>query len=89
MSVQLCNARLRPLSASSIVALDSRFEVGCGQSAKRRNPVIAKLDDGFGGIVFGEEGQRWEVMMIDGFLAHSEIVDHLKIRLRHYLSDNS
>lgn len=51
--------------------------------------LVAKLDDGFGEVTFGEEGQQWEIMSIDGFLAHPGVVEHLKIRLQHYLSENS
>lgn len=48
---------------------------------------VAQLADGFGDIVFGEEGQRWEIMSIQHFLTHPQVVSHLKDRLRHYLAE--
>ncbi len=46
---------------------------------------VAQLAGGFGEIVFSEEGQRWEIMSLQHFLAHPQVVGHLKDRLRHYL----
>ncbi|MGD9476712.1 NUDIX domain-containing protein [Shinella sp. G-2] len=48
---------------------------------------VAHLAEGFGDIVFGEEGQRFEIMSLQQFLAHPLVVDNLKDRLRHYLAE--
>lgn len=48
---------------------------------------VAHLDGGFGTVAFGDEGQRWEIMSIARFLDHPHVVGHLKVRLRHYLSE--
>ena len=50
---------------------------------------VARLDDGFGDITFGEEGQRWEIMRVADFLAHPDVVSHLKVRLEDYLARHS
>ncbi|MGB3315263.1 MAG: NUDIX hydrolase [Albidovulum sp.] len=36
-------------------------------------------------IVFGDEGQFWEMMAIDAFLAHDRAITHLQNRLRDFL----
>ncbi len=36
-------------------------------------------------IVFGNEGQRWEMMPLEAFLAHERAVPHFKTRLRDFL----
>jgi 8-oxo-dGTP diphosphatase len=36
-------------------------------------------------IVFGDEGQRWEMMPVAAFLAHERAVPHFKARLRDFL----
>jgi 8-oxo-dGTP diphosphatase len=38
-------------------------------------------------IRFGSEGQRWQMMPVDSFLAHPSAVESLKHRLRDYLQD--
>jgi 8-oxo-dGTP diphosphatase len=37
-------------------------------------------------IVFGDEGQRWEMMGIGAFLAHDRAVPYLQARLRDFLA---
>lgn len=37
-------------------------------------------------IVFGDEGQRWEMMEIATFLAHDRAVPYLQTRLRDFLA---
>ncbi|WP_416423455.1 NUDIX hydrolase [Pseudomonas sp. App30] len=37
-------------------------------------------------VVFGDEGQRWEVTGVEAFLARSDGIDRLQARLREYLS---
>lgn len=39
-------------------------------------------------IVFSDEGQYWQLMDIQEFLAHPAAIDRLKHRLRHFLSSN-
>jgi 8-oxo-dGTP diphosphatase len=46
---------------------------------------VARLDKGFGKIVFGDKGQQWAVMPVAEFLAHPEAVGHRKNRLADYL----
>ena len=36
-------------------------------------------------IVFGDEGQRWDVMAYDAFFASDDVVPHLKGRFQDYL----
>jgi 8-oxo-dGTP diphosphatase len=36
-------------------------------------------------IVFGDEGQRWEMMPIEAYLAHERAVPHFKPRQRDFL----
>lgn len=50
--------------------------------------LVAHLPAGFGTITFGEEGERWTIMSVEEFLDHPEVVSHLKMRLRDYLSQN-
>lgn len=50
---------------------------------------VAKLEDGFGPIRFGDEGQQWAIMSIADFLDHPEVVESLKSRLSDYLLDNA
>lgn len=38
-------------------------------------------------IIFGEEGERWEMMAIDTFLNHPEAVSSLKVRLADFLKE--
>lgn len=40
-------------------------------------------------ICFGDEGERWEMMLIDTFLQHPESAPHLQSRLRDYLDARS
>jgi 8-oxo-dGTP diphosphatase len=40
-----------------------------------------------GDIVFGDEGERWEMMVIDHFLHHPEAIPSLKQRLADYLCE--
>lgn len=39
-------------------------------------------------VIFGEEGERWEMMAIDTFLNHPEAVASLQARLADFLSEN-
>jgi 8-oxo-dGTP diphosphatase len=41
----------------------------------------------FDHVVFGDEGQRWEVVPAQAFLAMDDAVDRLQHRLREYLAD--
>ena len=50
---------------------------------------VARLEHGFGQIKFGEEGQQWAIMSIADFLAHAEVIESLKNRLRDYLLENA
>jgi 8-oxo-dGTP diphosphatase len=36
-------------------------------------------------VVFGNEGQRWEMMPVEAFLAHEHAVPHFKTRLKDFL----
>ncbi len=36
-------------------------------------------------IRFGDEGERWEMMLVEAFLRHPDGVPHLQSRLRDYL----
>ncbi len=38
-------------------------------------------------IVFGDEGERWEMMLIEAFLDHPQAIASLKSRLADYLSE--
>lgn len=38
-------------------------------------------------IRFGDEGQYWQMMTFDEFLAHAEAITHLQVRLSDYLAD--
>ncbi|HEV7323091.1 MAG TPA: NUDIX hydrolase [Ensifer sp.] len=50
--------------------------------------LVAKLEDGFGPIRFGDEGQQWATMSIADFLDHPDVVESLKSRLRDYLAED-
>jgi 8-oxo-dGTP diphosphatase len=50
--------------------------------------LVADFPDGFGEVSFGEEGQQWRIMAVEDFLDHPEVVNQLKMRLRHYLAEN-
>lgn len=50
--------------------------------------LVGKLEDGFGPIRFGDEGQQWAMMSIADFLDHPDVVESLKSRLRDYLVEN-
>lgn len=50
---------------------------------------VAELEDGFGAIRFGDEGQQWAFMPIAEFLGHPKVVQSLKNRLRDYLVKNT
>lgn len=48
--------------------------------------LVANVDrDSFRSVAFGDEGEQWAIMTVDSFLHHSEVVGHLKHRLRDYL----
>uniref|UniRef100_A0A7C2AXP1 NUDIX domain-containing protein n=1 Tax=Pseudomonas graminis TaxID=158627 RepID=A0A7C2AXP1_9PSED len=47
---------------------------------------VAEVDDGlFDQVVFGDEGQRWQVMTVDAFLGMDTAVDRLQHRLRMFM----
>ncbi|WP_213875742.1 NUDIX hydrolase [Pseudomonas sp. dw_358] len=49
--------------------------------------LVATVAPGtFDQVVFGDEGQRWEVMTVEGFLGLKDGIVHLQARLREYLS---
>jgi 8-oxo-dGTP diphosphatase len=48
---------------------------------------VAEVPEGtFANVVFGDEGQHWRVMTIEGFLAMDNAVDRLQQRLREFLA---
>lgn len=48
--------------------------------------LVAQVPAGtFEQIVFGDEGQRWEVMSVEAFLGMEGAVVHLQTRLREFL----
>ena len=48
--------------------------------------LAAELDDGdIAGIVFGDEGQRWQLMPMRDFIAHPGAVDFLRERVAEFL----
>ena len=57
------------------------------QPAKIGYFMVAKVSqDQFDGIVFGDEGQKWQLMSVDEFLSRNDVVPHLKGRLQDYLT---
>ncbi len=40
-------------------------------------------------IVFGDEGQGWKMMPIEGFLNDDQVYDSLKARLKDYLEQRN
>ncbi|MBD8706749.1 NUDIX hydrolase [Pseudomonas sp. CFBP 13711] len=47
---------------------------------------VAEVADGqFDQVVFGDEGQRWQVMTVEAFLAMGNAVDRLQHRLREFM----
>lgn len=51
---------------------------------------VAQLPAGaFDNVVFGDEGERWEVMPVEQYLALEDAMDHLQIRLREYLEEDA
>ncbi len=46
-------------------------------------------EDEIAAIVFGHEGQRWEMMPIADFLSHERAVPHLQARLRDFVETTS
>lgn len=38
-----------------------------------------------GAIVFGDEGQFWQMMTVEAFLAHDRAISHLQTRLQDFL----
>lgn len=50
--------------------------------------LVAHFPDGFGDVIFGHEGQQWKIIAIEDFLAHPEVVNQLKVRLRDYLAEH-
>ena len=49
---------------------------------------VAEVPAGtFDHVVFGDEGQRWEIITVEGFLALPDGIPHLQQRLRDYLND--
>jgi 8-oxo-dGTP diphosphatase len=48
---------------------------------------VAEVADGqFDQVVFGDEGQRWQVMTVEAFLAMDNAVDRLQHRLRQFMT---
>jgi 8-oxo-dGTP diphosphatase len=48
---------------------------------------VAEVREGlFDGVIFGDEGQRWQVMPVESFLAMDNAVDRLQQRLREFLT---
>jgi 8-oxo-dGTP diphosphatase len=48
---------------------------------------VAEVAGGtFANVVFGDEGQRWEVTTVEAFLAKPNAIVHLQQRLREFLS---
>lgn len=47
--------------------------------------VINLTQTEIGNVVFGGEGQRWQLMPIDEFLSRNDVVPDLKGRLKDYL----
>jgi 8-oxo-dGTP diphosphatase len=48
---------------------------------------VAQVPEGlFDQVVFGDEGQRWQVMTTEAFLAMDNAVDRLQHRLREFLA---
>lgn len=49
--------------------------------------LVAEVMPGtFDQVVFGDEGQRWEVMTVQAFLGLEQGIVHLQARLREYLA---
>lgn len=40
-------------------------------------------------IVFGDEGQFWQMMAVEAFLAHDKAITHLQTRLRDFLGSGA
>lgn len=52
--------------------------------------LVAELPAGsFRDVVFGDEGQRWEVMPVETYLALPDGIAHLQQRLRDYLNSRA
>lgn len=48
---------------------------------------VAHVADGvFDRVIFGDEGQRWQVMTIEAYLTMDNAIDRLQARLRDYLA---
>ena len=47
-------------------------------------PALREAD-----IVFGPEGQGWELMLPEAFVAHNEAVPHFRLRVKDYLENRS
>jgi len=48
--------------------------------------VAAMTEDELARIVFGNEGERWQMMGIEAFLSHPKAVPHLVFRLEDYFA---
>ncbi|WP_043300910.1 NUDIX hydrolase [Pseudomonas sp. M47T1] len=49
---------------------------------------VAEVPPGtFDTVVFGDEGQRWQLCTVEAFLARTDAIDRLQARLREYLAD--
>lgn len=69
-------------------ALDyvKHYENWRGESSLRALFFVGELSPGqVAGIVFGDEGQYWQMMAMNVFLESDEAVPHLQDRLRDYL----
>jgi len=48
--------------------------------------LVAQVPAGiFDGVVFGDEGQRWEISTVAAFLERTDAIDRLQRRLQEYL----
>ena len=45
-------------------------------------------EDQINGIIFGNEGQRWELITVDEFLNHRSSVPYFKIRFHDFFNSN-
>ncbi|QTD56781.1 NUDIX domain-containing protein [Parasphingorhabdus cellanae] len=72
-----------------IAAIDyiQYYENWRGSSSRRALFFVGRLTrKQVSGIVFGDEGQHWQMMTVADFLESQEAVPHLQDRLRDYLT---
>src|SRR5262249_35965063 len=73
---------------SSAIIWTRRYERGAGHDEIGYFLTAPISLDEIGSIVFGSEGQRWEMMPIADFLDHPRAVPHLQERLRGFLREH-